>query len=321
MTRCICILLSFSAALHAADDAAARTVRITGTIQAVHSTDIRVPLVAGQGANVTLTRLVHNGVTVQAGAILAEFDDTSEVRLARDAHSKYDDLSHQVDEKKAEHVSNAEKRASELAQAEADLKKAEIDIRKGPILSQIEQDKNQVKLEDAQAHVASLQRSGHAHDIAEEAAIRILELQRDRQRVALDRSETNIQKLAIRAPISGMIALENVWRQGSFGHAAEGDQLWPGSPIARLFDPSQMEVDVNISEADRAILLHLQSATVRLDAFPSVILPAHFDSASPVATSNLGVPVKNFAGKFVIDKVDSHLLPDLSAAVDIQVSR
>lgn len=319
MSRCLCILL-FSAALHAADDAA-RTVRITGTIQAVHSTDIRVPLVAGQGGNVTLTRLVHNGVTVPAGAIIAEFDDTSEVRLARDAHSKYDDLSHQVDEKKAEHVSNAEKRASDLAQAEADLKKAEIDIRKGPILSQIEQDKNQVKLEDAQAHVASLQRSGHARDIAEEAEIRILELQRDRQRVALDRSETNIQKLSIRAPLSGMIALENVWRQGSFGHAAEGDQLWPGSPIARLFDPSQMEVDVNISEADRAILLHLQNATVRLDAFPSVILPAHFDSASPVATSNLGVPVKNFAGKFLIDKPDAHLLPDLSAAVDVQVSR
>jgi hypothetical protein len=69
------------------------------------------------------------------------------------------------------------------------------------------------------------------------------------------------------------------------------------------------------------VLSHLQKATVHLDAYPGVALPAHFDSASPVATSNLGVPVKNFAGRFVIDAADPHLLPDLSAAVDIEAPR
>jgi len=258
---------------------------------------------------------------VRPGDLIAEFDDTSQVRFARDAASKYDDLSHQVEQKKAEHVTNAEKRALELVQAQADLRKAEIDLRKGPILSEIDQEKNQVKLQDAQAHVATLQRSSGAHDTAEEAEIRIVALQRDRQRVALDRAENIIRKLTIRAPIGGMVDLQNVSRQGTMGHAAEGDQLWPGSPIARLFDPSEMEVDVNISEADRAVVSHLRKATVHLDAFPSVVLSAHLDSASPVATSNLGVPVKNFAGRFVIDQADPHVLPDLSAAVDIETQK
>jgi multidrug resistance efflux pump len=313
--------IGFIAAASLASENTAKVVRITGTVQAVHSVEVRVPLVAGQGGNVTLTRLVKNGVTVRPGDVLAEFDETSELRLAREASSKFDDLSHQVDQKRAEHVSNAEKRASELTQAEADLKKAEIDIRKGPILSQIDQEKNRVKLEDAQAHVASLKRSDRAHDAAEIAEIRVLELQRDRQHVAVDRSQNNIRKLTLRAPLGGMVALENVWRQGSFGHASEGDQLWPGSPIARLFDPNQMEVDVAISEADRAVLSHLKKATVHLDAFPTIELSAHFDSASPVATSNLGDPIKTFAGKFLIDTADSHLLPDLSAAVDLEVPR
>src|SRR3954447_4356132 len=197
-----------------------KTVRLTGTVQAVHSLEVRVPLVEGQGGEVTITRLVKNGASVRPGDLIAEFDDTSQVRFARDAASKYDDLSHQVEQKKAEHVTNAEKRALELVQAQADLRRAEIDIRKGPILSQIDQDKNQVKLQDAQAHVASLQRSGRAHDTAEKAEIRILELQRDRQKIALDRAENNIRKLRIRAPIGGMIALENAWRQGATGHAA-----------------------------------------------------------------------------------------------------
>jgi multidrug efflux pump subunit AcrA (membrane-fusion protein) len=90
-----------------ASDNSVRVVRITGTVQAVHATEVRVPLVEGQGGNVTLIRLVKNGVRVHAGDFIAEFDDTSEARLAREAASKYDDLSHQVDQKKAEHISNA----------------------------------------------------------------------------------------------------------------------------------------------------------------------------------------------------------------------
>jgi multidrug resistance efflux pump len=265
--------------------------------------------------------LVQNGSRVKSGDLIAEFDATSEIRLARDASAKYDDLSHQVDQKRAEHANNVEKRTSDLRQAEADLKKAEIEIRKGPILSDIDQAKNKVKLEDAQAHVASLRRSDEAHDRAELAEIRVLELQRDRQKIAVERSEKNSQRLMLHAPLDGMVALENVWRNNSMGHAQEGDQLWPGSPLIRLFDPSRMEVDVSISEADRAALSTGTRATVRLDAFPAAVFPARFDSASPVATSGLGVPVKTFAGRFLLEQSDPRLLPDLSAAVDVEVSR
>ena len=314
-----CALVVCTALFAAADTS--RTLRVTGVVQAVTSVDLRVPLIEGQGGNLTLTRLVQNGTRVHAGDLLAEFDATSEIRLARDAHAKYDDLSHQVEQKRAEHVSNAEKRTSELLQAQGDLQKAAIEIRKGPILSEIDQAKNKVKLEDAQAHVASLQRSGRAHDQAELAEIRVLELQRDRQKIAVDRSEKNTQRLVLRAPLAGMVAAQNVFRNNSMGHAQEGDQLWPGSPLLRLFDPSHMEVNVSISEADRAVLVQQTHAIVHLDAFPSTAFPARFVSASPVATSGLGTPVKTFAGRFVLQQSDPRLLPDLSAAVDIDLNR
>jgi HlyD family secretion protein len=314
--RLICIAAFISGSFIAA--AAEQVVRVTGMVQAVRSIELRVPPVEGQGANLTLTRLAVNGSRVKSGDVIAEFDATSEIRLAREAAAKFDDLSHQVDQKRAEHANNVEKRTSELRQAEADLKKAQIEIRKGPILSDIDQAKNKVKLDDAQAHVASLQRSSEAHDRAESAEIRVLELQRDRQKIAVERSEKNSARLVLRAPLDGMVALENVWRNNSMGHAQEGDQLWPGSLLVRLFDPSKMEVQVSISEADRAALLPGAKATVHLDAFPAAVFSASFDSASPVATAGLGVPVKTFAGRFILDQSDPRLLPDLSAAVDVQ---
>ncbi len=298
-----------------------RRVRATGTIQAVRSVLVQVPRIEGQGGNITLARLVPNGAVVKKGDLLAEFDQTNERKLQRDASAKADDLKHQVEQKQAEHTNNAEKRASDLQQAQADLKKAEIEIRKGPILSDIEQQKNKVKLDDAREHVASLQRSNQAHDRAEQAEIRILELQRDRQSMAVARQNTNLQKLTMHAPISGMVALENVFRNQSMGHAQEGDQLWGGSSLLRLFDPSEMEVLLSVGEPDGAVLVPGAKATVHLDAFPDLTLTAHFVSASPIATSTMGGAIKSFSAVFRLDRTDPHLMPDLSAALDIEVPR
>jgi hypothetical protein len=41
-------------------------------------------------------------------------------------------------------------------------------------------------------------------------------------------------------------------------------------------------------------------------------------SASPVASSALGSPIKTFSARFRLDKSDPHLLPDLSAAVVLE---
>ncbi len=300
-----------------AADLPSHAVRLTGTVQAVRSVTVQVPSIAGQGGNLTLAKLVANGTAVHPGDLLAEFDRTDQLKLAREAQAKYGDLTHQVEQKIAEQSSNREKRASDLQQAEADLKKAAIEIRKGPVLSDIEQQKNAVKLEDARQHVASLGRSNHAHELAEKAELRILELQRDRQKYVVQRQESNANRLALRAPMAGMVALQNVYRNNSMGHAQEGDQLWPGSPLLRLFDPSAMELELSVDEPDGDVLVPGATALVHLDAYPDLKFKAHFDSASPVASGSLGSPVKTFAARFVLDASDPHLLPDLSAAIDI----
>jgi HlyD family secretion protein len=293
------------------------SVRATGLVRAVQSITVLVPRIEGLGGNLTLATLVVNGTLVKAGDVIASFDRASELKLLRDSESKFDDLDHQIEQKKAEHLSNAEKRISDLAQASADLKKAEIESRKGPVLSAIDQEKNRVKLEDARLHVASLQRSNKAREAVDKADLRVLELQRDRQKVAVERQVRNSERLTVKAPIHGMVALQNVYRNNSMGHAQEGDQIWPGSPLLMLFDPAAMEVEVSVGEPDGAVLVPGAKANVHLDAFPDLVFSAHYQSSSPVATSPLGITVKTFLARFRLEKSDPRLLPDLSAAVDI----
>ena len=191
-------------------------------------------------------------------------------------------------------------------------------MEKAPILGEIDQEKNKVKAEIARQHVESLKKSNALHDTSDAAALRILELQRDRQKVAMERAQTNINRLQIHASLAGMVAYQNVFRGNTNGHAQEGDQLWNGQAIVNIFDPTEMLVRCMVGEPDGSALAPGSRVKVYLDAYPDLVLPAHFEFGSPMASSALGSPIKTFTAVFKFDKTDPRLLPDLTAAVVIE---
>jgi len=107
---------------------------------------------------------------------------------ARDAQAKFEDLHHQVEQKVAENRANAEKRMVELRQAEGDLTKAELELEKGPVLSEIDRLQSEAKAKGARDRVASLKQSMGLRDKADLAALHVLELQRDRQKITISGS-------------------------------------------------------------------------------------------------------------------------------------
>jgi multidrug resistance efflux pump len=316
------LTLGLAVEFRAADPAFnVRHIRATGTVQALRVSNVQVPSLRGPGGRLTLIRLIPNGSRVKPGDLIAEFDRTQQVDDARDARARVDDLNHQIEQMRAQNRSDAAKRTSDLKTAEADLAKAEIELRKGEILSEIDRLKNQAKLESARARVESLKKSNAAHDRAEAAGVRILELQRDRQQVALERAESNMEKLNVKATLGGMIAHEMQWRNGSMGPMQEGDQVWPGNPLVRIFDPSDMIVLTQVNEPDGIAMAAGTRAKIRLDAYPDALFEAHMESASPVASAGINSPIKFFSVRFRMEQRDPRLLPDLSAAVEIEIPR
>jgi HlyD family secretion protein len=295
-----------------------REIRLTGTVEAIRSSKVIVPQTLGQGGQLTLTHLIPNGSQVNQGDLIAEFDPTQQIDNGLAAKGKYEDLGHQVEQKIAQNHADQEKRISDFTQAKGDLGKAELDLQKAPILAEIAKLENDIKADTARKHVESLTKSNAYHDQSDAAALRTLELQRDRQKVALDRAQTNIDRMEVRAPIAGMVAHQNVYRGNSMGHAQEGDQLYRGQALVSIFDPSSMLVRCSVGEPDGASLTPGTRAKVYFDAYPDLALPAHFESASPMASSALGSPVKTFSAVFKLDKTDPRLMPDLSAAVVLE---
>jgi HlyD family secretion protein len=296
---------------------AEREIRLTGVIEAVHASKVTTPQIYGNYYQFNLIRLIPNGAHVKEGEIVAEFDPIQQLEAAFTAKARYEDLGHQVEQKASQNRADSEKRRGDLTQAQADRAKALLDLEKAEVLSEIQQEQNRVKAESARSHIESLTKSNAAHDASDAASLRILELQRDRQKVALERAEINIERLHVRAPLPGLVAYQTLYRGNSQGHAQEGDQLYRGQAMLSIFDPSEMMVRCLVAEPDRAYLVTGARATVHLDAYPDLALPAHFEFASPMASSALGSPIKTFTAVFKLDKTDSRLMPDLSAAVVI----
>jgi multidrug efflux pump subunit AcrA (membrane-fusion protein) len=83
-----------------------------------------------------------------------------------------------------------------------------------------------------------------------------------------------------------------------------------------------MEVRARINQADLALLRTGMKAVIHLDAFPQIALPAHIERLSAVAnSSNFSNWVRTFTAIFTVDGTDPNLMPDLSAAADIELAR
>ena len=112
------------------------------------------------------------------------------------------------------------------------------------------------------------------------------------------------------------IAFDNLASIGDeFG---EGDQTFPGMPILRIFNPSKMVVTTTINEPDISSVKKDTRARLFLDAYPNAVFDARLETASPVATAGMDSPVRTFTAVFRIEQQNPLLLPDLSAALEIE---
>jgi multidrug efflux pump subunit AcrA (membrane-fusion protein) len=65
-----------------------------------------------------------------------------------------------------------------------------------------------------------------------------------------------------------------------------------------------------------------QAVTVRLDAYPDLALPGRLAQVSPIASpGSFSNRVRSFTALVTIDGSNARLLPDLTAAVDVETER
>jgi len=156
-----------------------RSLRLSGTVEAVEATNVAAPRLAGQNTNsLVIMRLVQNGAMVKPGDMLVEFDRQDQLRNALDSKAQLTDFEQQIRKREADEVAARAADDSSLEQAKSALAKAKLELVKNELLPKIEAEKNTLAYEAANAQLQQLQEAYELKRHSAQADIKLLDISR-----------------------------------------------------------------------------------------------------------------------------------------------
>jgi len=299
-----------------------RSLRLTGTVEAVPTT-ISTPRLAGQNMpSLVITRLIKAGTIVRPGDLIVEFDRQDQLKNALDRRVELSDLEQQINKKEAEERAARMKDETEIQGAETLLSRAELDMLKNEMLPKIQVEKNEQALEEAQAKLKQLKATFELKRKAAEADLGILKIKRDRAENAMKQAEGNADKMAITSPIAGMAVLRSIWKSNNMAEVQEGEEVRSGMPIVDVVNPDSMRVRSKVNQADINELRVGQVVRIGLDAYPDLSFNGRISQISPLAVrSVLSGKVRTFVALIAVEGSHPKLMPDLTASLDVELNR
>jgi HlyD family secretion protein len=300
-----------------------RSVRLTGTVEAVQATTVSTPRLAGQTVpSLVITKLIRAGTMVKPGDLIVEFDRQDQLKNALDRRVELNDLEQQIKKKEAEERAARTRDETEILQAQTSLTRAELEMGKNELLPRIQVEKNEQTLEEAQAKLKQLKTTFDLKRNAAAADMKILQIRRDRAENAMRQAESNADKMSILSPIAGMAVLRSIWKSNNMAEVQEGEEVRSGMPIVDVVNPDAMRVRSKVNQADINDLKVGQAVTIGLDAYPDLSFKGRITQLSPLAArSVLSAKVRTFVAIIAIDGSHPKLMPDLTASLDVELAR
>ena len=212
-------------------------------------------------------------------------------------------------------------------------------VEQGQFLVQLDRNRYQALVDQAQAQLASAQarlveakaeyrRVKQLFDagLSSEADLEAVAARKDVEeanhkasRAYLEKAQDDLSKTTIMAPMSGTVSQLN----SEAGEVVLGTEQFSGTVIMTIADLSRMEAEADVDETD-IVDVHIgQAANIEVDALPDSILKGEVtEIASSAFTLGRGTQeeVTNFKVKVAIrDRIFS-LRPGMSATVDIETA-
>lgn len=288
-----------TASVHRGDFA--RWVSADGTLRAAHSTLLAVP--PQTPGRLRIAWLAPEGVHLEAGEVAVRFDPTEIERTVADRRADLESNDLKVEKQSTEagaRIENlgrdAEIAEGELAHAQEFATRDELIYSRAEILeSRIDQELSEARLERA--------RDGKLREESlSESDRELLAIERRKISAELDRAETTLDALEVRAPHEGFLIYKKNWR----GEPPRvGDTVFRGYPLAELPRLGEMEVEAWVLEADAGGLEAGDRAQVFLEAYPGAVYEGEVKNVEAIAKPrHQASPVQYFAVTVTLSETD-----------------
>jgi HlyD family secretion protein len=303
------------------------TVHATGDLRAGRTLTLVAPPVGG---TLRIVHALQTGTPVNAGDPVMEFDPTDQQYALAQAKSELAEAQEEIVKMRADAAVQQAQDDVALLGARFDVRRAELDALGNDFVAAVTARKNLLSLEEARRRLEQLEEDVKSRAATNQASLAVVEEKRTKAGLAMQRAEQVIESLVLRAPLDGVVSLkENRDAAGGvifFGmilpEYREGDQVWPGRPVADVIESGRMEVRAKIDENDRGNLVEGQAAAVYVDALPGQAFTARVGSLSGLASRPTFFDVASvsrlFDVTFWFDDPDPRLRAGASARLVIE---
>ncbi len=278
-----------------------RRVSAEGNLEAVEATPVTAPLEAQDQLKVAW--LVPDGTPVKKGDVVVRFDPTAMSRSLSDGESDRTSAESKITGMRAQTggaIRNLE-RDSALARQELEgadrykIDDPEVFSRQEIIRSQI----------DRSLATQRIETSDRVRSIRQEVAkvdLSLLDIERRKAGIAIDRASKGLEALEIRAPHDGILVYKRDWR-GDITKV--GDTVWPGEPVGEIPQLETMQARVFVLEADAGGLVAGVPATVLVEAHPAIEYAAKIKKVDTLAKRRTGwIPIQYFGATLELAATD-----------------
>ncbi len=259
------------------------------------------------------------GAHVRKGDVIAEFDRQYMLLRLDDYKASVVQSEAALSKRKAELEITEHAHQQLIDSAKGALDKARLDLKTVPVLSAIDAERAKLAFDQADAKYKQLLAEVKFVKLSQEAEIRNATLDMAQAKLELKRAEANTERMIVKAPIDGLVVMQNTFRGAEFGQIQEGDQLWPGMFFMQVVNPSSMVINGTINQVDSEKIRLGSKANVRFDAYPGLTLPGHVISIAAVTKPGGSRPnyVKEVPVRIKLDSMDTRVIPDLSVSAEV----
>lgn len=263
-----------------------------GELRPTRSHTLSAPQIGG--GSLHITHLLRTGTPVKKDDIVVEFDPSGQQFKLEQSRSELEQGEEEITKARADAAVQAAQDKVALLKARFDVRRAELEVGKNELASAIDAKKNELALNEAHRALAQLEQDLKSHAVSGQATIGLAEEKRHKAKLAMDQAQQNIEKMKVRSPMNGVVAIERntdsnggfFWGGMSIPDYREGDQANSGAAIARVIDPSEMEISAKLDERERNNVKVDQPVEIHLDALPGETFQGTVKSVAGMVAKN-----------------------------------
>ena len=172
--------------------------------------------------------------------------------------------------------------------------KAEVEVEKARIDAEVPREmrpavewrKFQATWHEKKAAFEKARLEQEAYAAASRSDIETARATEEKARRELAEFERSLSSMSLLAPRAGIFLVGNFWRWGPEGprKLQPGDQVWPSFTVGTIPDPTEMEVQATLAEADHGRIARGMKARCILDTYPDQVFEGTVEEVGSVAS-------------------------------------